>query len=179
MVMTPPPTHDSAVSHHFHRCPAFLRRHFPPQSPPSPPLDRSLRSQQQPSAWDCSTIPKLQFPASAPSRRPASWSRVGTLWQGLSDSHSIRRPQSSCFTLSLKHFSSDSDNCPSVGTGLLLQSPHPPRAVPVLLTLLFSPLVSSSYRVLHGSLYSLPLARYPCLLSAGVLRALLHLKMYS
>ena len=83
--MTPPPTHDSALSHRFHGCPAFLRRHFPPQSRPSPPLHRSLCSQQQPLAWNCSTIPKLQFPASAPSRKPAIWSRVGmavarTVW---------------------------------------------------------------------------------------------------
>ena len=33
-----------------------------------------------------------------------------------------------CFTLSLKHFSSDSDNCPDVGIGPLLQFPHPLRA---------------------------------------------------
>ena len=33
-----------------------------------------------------------------------------------------------CFTLSLKRFSSDSDNCPDVGIGPLLQFPHPLRA---------------------------------------------------
>ena len=85
----------------------------------------------------------------------------------------FRLPQISCFTLSLKCFSSDSDNHPDVGTGPLLQFPHPPRAGPVLLTLLFFPLVPSSYRVLHGSIYSFPLARYSCPLSAGVLQALL------
>ena len=53
---------------------------------------------------------------------------------------SFRLPQISCFTLSLKCFSSDSDNCPDVGIGPLLQFPHPPRAGPVLLTLLFFPL---------------------------------------
>ena len=35
----------------------------------------------------------------------------------------FRLPQISCFTLSLKCFSSDSDNCPNVGIILLLQSP--------------------------------------------------------
>ena len=45
----------------------------------------------------------------------------------------------SCFTLSLKCFSSDSNNCPDVGIGSLLQFPHLPRAGPVLLTLLFPP----------------------------------------
>ena len=70
----------------FHGCLAFHHRNFPPQSPASHPLDPSLRSQQQPSLWDGSTIPKLQFPAAAPSRGwPASLSRVGmaaprTVW---------------------------------------------------------------------------------------------------
>ena len=51
----------------------------------------------------------------------------------------FRLPQTSCFTLSLKCFSSDSDSCPEVGIGPLLQFPHPLRAGPVLLTLLFFP----------------------------------------
>ena len=38
---------------------------------------------------------------------------------------------------------------------------------------------SWSYQVLHGSIYSFPLVRYSCLLSAGVLHALLCLKVYS
>ena len=78
----------------------------------------------------------------------------------------FRLPQISCFTLSLKCFSSDSDNCPDVGTRALLQVPH--LAGPFLLTLLFFPLVPSSYRVLPGSIYSFLLVRYSCLLSAGV-----------
>ena len=85
----------------------------------------------------------------------------------------VRLPQISCFTLSLKCFSCDSDNCPDVGIRPLLQFPHWSRVGPVLLTLLFFPLVPSSYRVLHGSICSFPLARYSCLLSAGVLQALL------
>ena len=56
--------------------PGFLYRHFPPRSPPSHPLNPSLHSQQQPSPWDCSIIPKLQLPAAAPSRGPAFLSRV-------------------------------------------------------------------------------------------------------
>ena len=59
----------------------------------------------------------------------------------------FRLPQISCFTLSLKRFSSDSDNCPAVGIRPLLQFPHPPRVDPVLLTLLFFRLVPSFYRV--------------------------------
>ena len=49
----------------------------------------------------------------------------------------FRLPQIICFTLSLKCFSSDSDNCPNVGLRPLLQFPHLLRAGPVLLTLLF------------------------------------------
>ena len=90
----------------------------------------------------------------------------------------FRLPEISCFTLSLKCFSSGSDNCPTVRIRPQLQFPHPLRAGPVLLTLLFSPLGSSSYRVLCGSINSFPLARYSCLLSAGVLHALLCLKVY-
>ena len=89
VVMAPSPTCDSAVLPCFHGFPAFLHRYFPPQSPPSHPLDVSFCSQQEPSPWDCSTIPKLQLPAAAPSRGPASLSGYVWLWQGLSDSHSI------------------------------------------------------------------------------------------
>ena len=78
MVMAPLSTHDSAVSPCFHCCLAFLHRHFPPQSPPSPPLNLSLHSQQQPSPCDLSILPKLQLPAAAPSRGPSSLSGVCT-----------------------------------------------------------------------------------------------------
>ena len=76
MVKVLPPMHDSAVSPCFHGCPAFLHRHFLPQSPPSHPLDQSLHSQQHSSPWDCSTIPQLQLPATAPSRGQAFLSRI-------------------------------------------------------------------------------------------------------
>ena len=91
----------------------------------------------------------------------------------------FRLPQISCFALSPECFSSDSDSCPSVGIRALPQFPHPPRAGPVLLTVLFFPLVASSYRVFRGSVYSFPLVRYSCPLSAGVLHALLCLKVCS
>ena len=68
-----PLTHDSAVFPSFHGCLAFLHRRFPPQSPPSHP---PLLSQQQPLPWDSSTIPKLQLPATTPSRGTATLSGV-------------------------------------------------------------------------------------------------------
>ena len=91
----------------------------------------------------------------------------------------FRLPHISCFTLSLKCFSSDSDYCPGVGTGPLLPAPHPLRAGPVLLTPLFLLLVPSSYRVLCGSVYSFLLVRYSCPLWAGVVHTLMCLKLYS
>ena len=95
----------------------------------------------------------------------------------------FRLPQISCFALSPECFSSDSDSCPDVGIRSLFQFLHRPRAGPVLLTLLFFPLVLLSYwgslHIVCGSIYSFPLVRYSCLLSAGVLHALLCLKVYS
>ena len=73
MVMAPPSTCGSAVSSCFHSCPAFLHKHFPPQSPSSPPLNLCLCSQQQPLPQDHSTLPN---PAASLSRGPSSLSRV-------------------------------------------------------------------------------------------------------
>ena len=70
----------------------------------------------------------------------------------------------SAVSLSLKCFSSDSDSCPDVGIRPLLQFSHLLRAGPVLLTLLFYPLVPSSYWVLHGSVYSFKWQSTPALL---------------
>ena len=142
MVMAPSPTRDSAVSPCFHGRPAFLHRHFPPQSPPSPPLKSFLHSQQQPSPWDCSTIPNsssqlLGLPGHLhPCPGTTSLYGCGKNYLILTP---FRLPQISCFILSFKCFSSESDICPIVGIGPLLQFPHQPRAGPVLLTLLFSP----------------------------------------
>ena len=72
----------------------------------------------------------------------------------------FRLPQISCFTLSMECFSSDSDNCPDAGIGPLLQFPHLPRAGPVLLTLLFFPLVPLPYQILCDSVYSFLMIRY-------------------
>ena len=131
MVTAPSSMCDSAVSLCFHGCPAFLHPPFLPQPPPSHPLNLSLHSQQQPSPWDCSTILKLQLPDTVPSRGLASLPRDCLILIP------FRQPQISCF--SLKCFSSDSDNSPDVGIGPLLQFPHPLRAGPGILTLLFSP----------------------------------------
>ena len=171
MVMAPPPMHDSAVSPYFHGCRDFLHRHFPPQSPPSHPLHLSAVS----SSPRPGIAPQSLNSSSQPLRH------LGYVWlqQGCLILIPFRLPQMSCFTLSLKCFSSDSDNCPAVGIGPLLQFPHLPRAGPALLTLLFSPLFPASYRVLHGSMYSFPLVRYSCPHSAGVLHALLCLRVYS
>ena len=99
-----------------------------------------LSSQQQPLPWDCSTIPKLQLLAAVLSRGPAS--PVQGMY-GCGKDPLILIPfrllQISCFPLSLRCFSSDSDNCPDGGIGPLLQFPNLLRAGPVLLTLLCFP----------------------------------------
>ena len=82
------PTRDSAVPLCFGGCLAFLHWHFPPGSPPSNSLNPSVCNQEQPSPWDCSTIPKLQLPAAAPSRRPAFLSAM-CMVPARTDSHSV------------------------------------------------------------------------------------------
>ena len=161
MVMAPTPSCDSAISPCFHGCLAFLHRHFPPQPPPSHSLDLSLCSQQQPLPWDCSIIPKLQLPATAPSRGSISLSGVRmTVARTVWFSFHLGCRRSALSLSSLKCFSSDSYNCPDVGMGPLLQFPHLLRAGPVLLTLLFlpPPPVPLSCWVLHASIYSFPQA---------------------
>ena len=140
MVKAQSPMCDSAVSPCFHGCLAFLHRHFPPQSPPSHPLDSSLCSQQQPSPWDCATIPKLQLPASVPSRGPESLSGVcmavtRTVW--FSFHLGCHRPAVSLSALNVSPLTQTV--APMWGIGPLLQFPHLPRAGPVLLTLQFPP----------------------------------------
>ena len=119
MVMALAPARDSAVSPCFHSCLVFLHRHFPPQSPPSHPLDpfQGICIPVQ-VMYDCGKDCLILIP--------------------------FRLPQVHCFTLSLKCFSSDSDNCPALGIRPLLQFPYPPRGGSVLLTLLIFPLVPSS-----------------------------------
>ena len=135
----------SAVLPCFHGCLAYLHSHFPPQAPPSHPLCLSLPSQLQPSPWDCSTVSKLQLPAPAPSREPVSLSRICMAVARTVILILFRLPQVSWFSLSVKYFYCNSDNCPDVGIGPLLQFPHQARAGPVLLTLLCFPLVPLSY----------------------------------
>ena len=156
-----------------------ISHHNPP--PASPPLNLFLHSQQQPSPWDLSTIPKLQLPATMPSRGPTSLSRVcmaaaRTVW--FSFYLGCHRSAVSLSALNVSLLTQTM--APLWGLDPCFSSPsHHGRAAPVLLTLLFSPLVPLCYRVLHGSIYSFPLVRYSCLLSTGILHAVLCLKVYS
>ena len=165
MVMAPPYMHDSAVSPYFHGCPALLHRHFPPQSSLYP-LDSSLCSQHLPSPWDCSTIPKLSsqllhLPGDlCPCLGMHGWGEDCLILT------TFRLPPVSSFTLRLKCFSSDSDNCPDVGMGPLLQFPHPPRAGPVLVTLLFPLTPPSSFILLSVAWFYIFFSGGQVLLSA-------------
>ena len=137
--MTPPPKCDSAVSPCFHGCLAFLHRHFPPQSPPSYPLDPFLHSQQQPLPWDCSTIPTLQLPATVPSRGPVSLFRIymaaaRTVW--FSFHLGCHRPAVSFSALNVSPLTRTLPQCGDWTPISVLPSK---RAGPVLLTLLSSP----------------------------------------
>ena len=96
---------------------------IPHQSPPSHPLiclsavNSSPCTEIAPQSLNSSSEP-LHLPGDPCSCLAYVWLR-----QVLSDSHSFRRPQISCFTLSLKCFSSDTDNCPDVGIRPRLQFP--------------------------------------------------------
>ena len=102
MVMAPPATHDLAVSPCFHICLAFQHRLFPLQSPPALLLNLSLHSTA------ALALGLLQLAAAVLSRDLCP--SLGCVWlrQGLILIPS-RLPQISCFTLSLKCLSSDSD----------------------------------------------------------------------
>ena len=140
-----------------------------------------LRSQQQPSPWDRSTIPNLQLPATALSRRPTflpsiCMAEARTVW--FSFHLGCHR---SAVSLSVLNVS------PLTQTVALLwgldrtPAPVPPpaesRSSPTN-TLVFS-LVPLSYRVsaVFCIFISTSQVLYP--LSAGVLPALLGLKLYS
>ena len=171
MVMAPPPRRDSQVSPCFHGCrlsSTGISHHSLLLHIPSIHL----------SAVNSSPCPRIAPQSLNSSSQPLR--HLGYVCGGKDCLILIpfRLPQMSCFTLSHKCFSSDSGNYPGVGIRPLLQFAHPPRAGPVLLTLLFFPLAPWSYQLLCGSIYSFPLIRYSCLLSAGVLHALLCLKVY-
>ena len=167
----------------------------------APPAPESAASPGSTAAWLSSTgvshhdllphIPSTHLSAVSSSPRPgvaprslSSSSQPPHLPRGLqscpgcvaaartADLIPLRLPQTSGFTLSLQCFSSDSDNCPDVGIGPPLQSPHPPRAGPVLATLLFSLTPPSFARFCALSPAGQALGR----LSAGVPLALLGLK---
>ena len=145
MVMAPPPMHDSAVSPCFHGCLAFLHRHFPPQSPPSHPLDPSLYLT---AAHALGLLHSPQTPAPNHCAFQGTCVPVQGMYGCSKDCLVLilfRLPQISCFALSLKCFSSDSDYCPNVRIRPLLHFPHLLKVGPFILILLFFPLVPSSY----------------------------------
>ena len=170
VVMPPPAMRDSAISPCFYGCQAFLHRHFPPQSPPSYPLDPSLWSQHQSHPG---IAPQSPRPSSQPlclPEGPPPCLRYVWLRQDCLILIPFRPPRINCFTLSVVS--------PLTQTvAPCFSSPTCRGQVQSYWHSCFS-LVPSSYRVLCGSIYSFPLVRYSCLLSAGVLHARLCLKVY-
>ena len=166
-----------AVSPCFHGCLAFLYRYFPSESLPLHPLNTSLHSQLQP----CSGFAPQSLNSSC-----CAYQGTCILVQGMLGCSKdclilipFRLPQISCFTLVLNVSPLNQTVVPMWGLDPCFSSPSPPKAGPVLLTLLFFTVASLSYHVLCGSVYSFPLVRYSCQLSAGVLHALLCLKVHS
>ena len=91
----------------------------------------------------------------------------------------FRLPKISCFTLSLRCFFSDSDNCLHVGIGPPASVPPPTEGRSSHNNTPVFPLVPLPYWVLRSYLCSFPLVKYSCLLSVVVLHVLLCLKVYS
>ena len=169
---------DSAVSSCFHGSLAFLHQHFPPQSLPSHPLHLSLCSQQQPSPWDCSTVSKLQLPATTPSRGPAFLSGVcmavaRTVW--FSFHLGCHRSAVSLSALNVSPLAQITapmwglDPCFSSPTGWGSSPTNTPVSPP-------SCFILPSFAWFY---IFLPLVRHSCPLSAGILHAHLCLKVYS
>ena len=113
------------------------------------------------------------------------------LWQGLSDSRVCMAAartvwfsfhlgcHRSAVSLSALHVSPLTQQvAPVWGSDPCFSSPTPEGRSSPTHTSVF-PLVPSSYWVLRGSIYSFLLVRYSCPFSAGVLHALLCLKVYS
>ena len=142
MVMAPPPTCDSEV---------FMAVWLPPQEFSTTisfltfPQSISLQST---AALTLGLLHNPQTPAPSCCALKGIYVSV----QGMSGYGkdcliliSFRLLQISCFTLSLKCFSSDSDNCRDVGIGRLFQFAHLLGADQVLPTLSFPLLDPSSY----------------------------------
>ena len=156
---------------------------FPPQAFPT--TISSLTSPQSVSLQSTAALtpgllhnPKLQLPTVVPSRGPASLSGVcmaaaRTIW--FSFHLGCHRSAVSRSALNVSPLTQTTGPM----WGLDPVSVPPPakgRSSPTN-TPIFPP-VPSSYQVSRGSIYSFPLVRYSCLLSAGAMHALLCLKVY-
>ena len=99
------------------------------------------------------------------------------LWQGLSDSHSIKA--ATAVSLSALNVSPLTQTIALMWGSYPYFIPPPSEGRSSLTNTPVFPLVPSFYRVLRGSIYPFLQVRSSCLLSVGVLHALLCLKVYS
>ena len=166
--MAPPPMHDSAESPCFHGCPAF-----PPQAFPT--TISTLTSPWSISPQSTAALPLgivLQLPAAAPSRGPATLSRVCMVTaRTVCFSFHLGCHRSAVSLSALNVSPLTQTIAPMWGLDPCFSSPTCWGQVGTTNTPA-SPASSSSYWVLHGSIYSFPLVRHFCSLSAGLLHAL-------
>ena len=159
------PALDSAVSPCLQSCPAFLQGHSSISSLTSP-QDVS-HSQQQSLSWDCSPVPTQ--PLCILEDLCPCLGYIGLqyrlfVWFSL---HSDLHRSAASSSNSLKCLPFVSNYSSDAGVSPLLQFLHPMGSGPVLLTLfLFFPFLPSFYQVLRGSVYSFPMVRDSCQLSA-------------
>ena len=93
--------------------------------------------------------------------------------------HSYCHRPAASLSNGLRCFTSVPNSCPDVGIWSLLQFLHSSGSDPVLLTLLFSPLLPSSCQDLHSTISYFLVVRCSWLLSDGILQDLLCLEVYS
>ena len=144
----------------------------PPQTSPPPVSSLTspgsvFHSLQQPSPWDYSTVPKFKLPAAVPPRGPSSLSRVcmavaRTVWFSFYLSCHGSAVTCSAFLLWLRQLPQCGDRTPAS-----VPPPTKGRSSPTNTPSSFI-LVPLSYRVFCGSIFSFPLTRYSCPLSAGI-----------
>ena len=173
IVMAALPACGWAVVPCLHGCPAFLQRHSPWQSPPSHPLRPETISPESTAVFALGLLSNAPFQllATIHSGELASLSRVckAATWKSVWVLTPFRLSWICCFTLQqpqiLPLCPKQLLRCGDLTPASVLP---PARRRSSCAHSYFFPFLALSYWVLCGSIYSFPLVRYSCPLSAGV-----------